>query len=285
MLKIIKSGLYTTIQDLGRYGFRAYGVPVSGAMDQYAFHKANYLLGNKRNDAAVEIFYGGVQVEALQDTWLTLTGAEVYPEIEGHPIDMWSPILLEKGQHLICSSPKNGVVSYLAIDGGIDSPKYLNSRSTYEKAGFGKRLKNGDIIESFKIHNDSFRSIQQRKIPTYTHDIEVRVIPGPHERLFNDTSIKQFYRQSFVVIKGDRMGARLEGSSSLRLNKFNDILSEAVTFGTIQIPHNGQPTVLLADAQTTGGYPIIGTIHTEDLWRFVQIPLGGTVKFKRWKVE
>lgn len=283
MLEVIKSGLFTTIQDKGRFGYRAYGVPTSGAMDSYAFEIANYLLGNSLTEATIEMFYGGVEIKALDDLWIALTGADVKPEIDGTPVAMWEPIKLLKGQKLQCSAPKAGVVTYLGIVGGIDSPIYLGSRSVCEKASFGRRLKNGDHIKvKDTLNMGESKSLDYREIPTYTSSVEVRVIPGPHEALFKEKSISEFYNEPFIVKQGDRMGTQLEGCSQIKMKEDKDIISEAVTFGTIQIPNNGHPTVLLADAQTTGGYPIIGSIHTDDLWRFVQLPPRGQVKFNRF---
>ncbi|TFB15076.1 biotin-dependent carboxyltransferase family protein [Filobacillus milosensis] len=281
MLKVIKSGVFTSIQDKGRFQYRSYGVPVSGAMDQYAYEQANRIIGNELNAAALEVIFGGVEFLVLEDIDIAITGADLNPQVDGQTVDMWKPMTLLKNQKLTFKGPKAGVIAYVALPGGIDSKTYLGSQSVYEKAGFGKRLASSDTIIA-KLYRPSVENdILSMDIPTYINEVQVNVIPSPHEQLFTSQSIQRFYEEPFTVQRGDRMGTLLKGSEPLSLNKPVDLVSEAVTFGTVQVPPSGQPMVLLADAQTTGGYPTLGTIHSDDLWRAAQIPPKGSIKFNR----
>ncbi|GEL77122.1 biotin-dependent carboxyltransferase family protein [Tenuibacillus multivorans] len=285
MLSVIKPGIYASIQDGGRKTYRGYGVPVSGPMDDYAFHYSNKLLGNKPNTAAIEIIYGGIECYVEEDVDIAITGANFHPLVNGKPVPMWQCIRLYEGEQLTFQGSKQGSIAYLAMSGGIDSPVYLGSQSVYSRAGLGEILKTGDTISSFKRQVCNTYHINPRNIPTYTSHVKVRVIPSHHEALFSSRAIQQFYSNPFQLMKMDRMGAILKGDKALTMNKEQDIISEAVTFGTIQVPPHGQPMILLADAQTTGGYPTIGTILSDDLWRVTQIQPQGHIRFKRYEIN
>ncbi|RPF52142.1 biotin-dependent carboxyltransferase family protein [Aquisalibacillus elongatus] len=285
MLEVLSPGVYTSIQDQGRLTYRSYGVPISGAMDSYAFEWANALVGNNQHEAAIEVMYGGAKFKILEDVTVSITGAPMTPKVDCEFVSMWTPIQLNKGQQLSLKGTNSGVITYIALAGGVDSPEYLGSQSVYEKAGLGRRLKKKDRLSIKSNHVLQSLNIPHREIPTYTNEVTLRVVPSHHESLFDELSIKAFYSTSFTVTKGDRMGALLKGDQAIELRKPVDIISEAVTFGTIQVPPSGDPVVLLADSQTTGGYPTIGSIMTEDLWRMTQIPPNGKVRFKRWNLR
>ncbi|PKR78376.1 hypothetical protein CEY16_01055 [Halalkalibacillus sediminis] len=282
MLKVIKAGVYASVQDHGRLHYRAFGVPTSGAMDQYAFKMANKIIGNQLGEAVIEITMGGTSFEALDDVDISITGADLKATVDDEAVDIWQVISLKKGQNLAFKGPEAGLRSYIAFPGGIDAPEYMGSKSVYEKAGLGEVLGSGDIIVSNEQKSLDHTHVGLQQIPTYTKETTVNVIPSIHETLFEDESVKLFYNEAFTLKQGDRMGALLEGVSKIDQIEKGNIVSEATTFGTIQIPPSGHPMILLADAQTTGGYPTMGTIHSEDVWRISQLPPGGKIHFNRY---
>lgn len=284
MLKVIKPGILTTIQDQGRKKYRSFGVPISGVMDHYAASCANEIMGNSWEAAVIEITMGNVAFEVIEDTELAVTGADLNAEVDGKPLPMWQLIQVTAGSQLTFKGPKAGMRAYLALPGGIESERYLGSQSVYEKAGFGRALDKDDRVMGRLKNAKANQSLEAMEIPTYTKQTTVRVIPSHHEHQFTTDSLDCFYREGFTIKAADRMGCQLEGEC-LERKENTDILSEATTFGTIQVPSEGNPIILLADAQTTGGYPTIGTIVFEDLWRVAQMPPGGELYFERYTIS
>ncbi|MBU6081522.1 MULTISPECIES: 5-oxoprolinase subunit C family protein [Allobacillus] len=284
MLKVINPGILTTIQDQGRKNYRSFGVPISGVMDHYAANCANYLLGNSEKEAVIEITMGGVTFDVMEDTDISVTGGDLNGLINEQPLPMWKKLTVHSGDQLTFKGPKSGMRTYIALPGGIESTSYLGSQSTFEKAGFGKAFQKGDNIKGRQAAAASSKSIQPMEIPTYTKEVTVRVVPSHYESSFKDSSIHRFYQEGFTIRAADRMGCQLQGHRLERKENI-DILSEATTYGTIQVPAEGSPIILLADAQTTGGYPTIGTVLSEDLWRIAQLPPGGKLFFERYPLQ
>ncbi|MDP4155609.1 MAG: biotin-dependent carboxyltransferase family protein [Bacillota bacterium] len=304
MITILKPGLLTTIQDLGRFGFQKYGVVTSGAMDQLAFRIANLLVGNQENQAGMEITLIGPIVRFETDLLISICGADITPMINGDKVRLFRPIFVKKGSILAFGTAQNGCRAYLAVAGGINVPFVMNSSSTYLRAkigGFhGRKLKSGDrlllqspsaaarkMISKFteKTPSNQFTEmnwfVDSGLFPKYKNNRIVRVITGREFDLFSKESQRKIFQESYVVTsKSDRMGYRLLGSPLFLEKKF-EMLSEAVSFGTIQVPADGNPIVLLADRQTTGGYPRIAQIITVDFPVVAQAKPGDFLSFVR----
>lgn len=280
LFKVKKAGVYGSMQDMGRTGFRRFGVPVSGAMDFHAFQLGNYILGNDANSPALELFLGGVELEILNDHRMVISGADLGAKLDGQPVPNWKTFNIYQGQTLSFTRPMQGSIAYVMPEGGFLSEERLGSSSVYPKGKLGSPLKKEMILfarqeQSMKFH----RGLCQSEIPEYSADLKVKLWPSPHLNRFHPDSLNEFFQSTYQIKGGDRMGYLLEGNP-LRFINGSDILSEATQFGTIQVPNSGQPIILMADAQTIGGYATIGKIAKEDLWKVVQLRRGGKVRFE-----
>lgn len=297
MLKIIKSGLQTTVQDLGRFGFQKYGVIASGAMDPFAHRIANLLVGNGENAASLEITMTGPVIQFQHDAFIALCGGNLSPEIDGTDMKMWRTVSVKEGSVLKFGAPRSGCRVYLAVAGGIDVPDLMNSKSTYLRAGIGgfhgRALQAGDIVPVNPISPHLAASLLhatgngvewKTAAPPYSSEPVVRMMKGRQFDLFNHDSQRHIFNEAFAVSShSDRMGYRLEGTP-LALEEPKELISEAVAFGSIQVPADGNPIVLLADRQTTGGYPKIGQVATVDLPLVSQLKPGERIRFKEISV-
>jgi antagonist of KipI len=287
LFKVVKKGLMTSFQDLGRYGYQQYGVVVSGAMDPFAFQLGNILVGNKRNDnAAIEMAMIGPEFIALSSVTIAITGGDLSPKVNDQKAPMWKSFSIHKGDHLTFGKPAKGMYSYLTVNGGFDLPTVMGSKSTYMKAGIGQPIENGDVLygQGNGTHKAG-RGLKVSLIPSYDREVIARVVPGPHCDRFTQEGLHNFYHSTYVVKQADRMGIRLEGSDKIIHRDGADIDSDAIPFGGIQVPANGQPIILMADRQTTGGYTRIGTVIYHDLAKIAQLSPGGSMRFQRISVE
>ncbi|WP_028393874.1 5-oxoprolinase subunit C family protein [Bacillus cihuensis] len=308
MIKIIKPGLLTTVQDLGRYGLQKYGVIASGAMDQLAHRIANLLVGNEENKSALEITLIGPVIEFTENTLISLAGGNLSPKINGVPVDLWRPILVRKGSKLSFGPCKTGCRAYLAVAGSYQVTTVMGSDSTYIRAGIGgflgRQLKAGDVLNMERMGSCSKRIFQQLSneigerdyieatwkvdpmiTACYIDKKPIRVIVGRQYHWFTEESKQAFFREEFMVSsQSDRMGYRLNGCH-LALSTDKEMVSEAVSFGTIQVPAEGNPIVLMADRQTTGGYPKIAQISSVDLPVIAQAKPGDKLQFRLISVE
>lgn len=291
-IKVLKGGMLTTIQDLGRKGYRKDGIIVSGAMDTLALEIGNLLLGNDENEAGLECTLLGPKLLFKTTQLVAITGAELSPMMNGQPVKMWRPILVPEGTTLSFGAAIKGCRTYLTVFGGFDVPKVLDSRSTYLKAGFGgyegRALKADDELSFNKIYHaigGAFKwSVDLRLYPDLEDQV-IRVMKGPEYDLFNSQSIINLFNEPYFVGKAaDRMGYRLEGPA-LGLNKPKEMLSAAVTFGTVQVTPDGGAILLMADHQTTGGYPRIIQVITADLTKLAQMQSGNQIRFKLVTLE
>ncbi|RKL67927.1 KipI antagonist [Salipaludibacillus neizhouensis] len=294
LMKVIDPGLHTTIQDLGRHGYQEFGIGPSGPMDPWAFKLANLLAGNNQKEAVLEITMVGPTVLFMENTVISLAGANLSPTIDGKKVMMWQSIYVKKGQELRFGKPKHGARSYLAIAGGIQTDKILGSRATNVRAVLGgvdgEALNSRDEVPGIVL-KDSI--LKKRGGKHLSHSLRayyrphqiVRVIPDEQAAFFTQDSQEDFYNETFkITAQSDRMGYRLEGKG-LERKKDGEILSDAVAFGSIQVPRGGAPIILMADRQTTGGYPKIGTIISHDLWRVAQLLPGQTITFEKTTLE
>lgn len=291
-IKILDAGLLTTVQDLGRYGFQRYGVSASGVMDEYSAKIANKLVGNKLGEAVLETTLKGVQIEFLQNTAVAITGGNCDVTLNGAKIELWQSYLVNKGDILKMGICKSGLRNYLAFAGGIDVPVIMNSKSTNLKAkvgGFnGRKLMTGDVLSVGVGSLEAPLTLNKHYIPTYSKDIKVGVILGQQDDHFTEAGIKTFLNETYTVTQeSDRMGIRLSSVSGVTIEHKNgaDIISDGITFGAIQVPGSGQPIVMMADRQTTGGYTKIGNVISSDLAKLAQATPGTKVKFVEYTLE
>ena len=289
-VKIVLPGAVMTVQDGGRYGYQETGIQVSGAMDQASFKKANYLVGNDETEAVLEVTLFGGMLEFTEDTIVAVTGADMGPMVDEEPVEMNCPLLIQKGQTLTLGTARQGCRTYLAFAGGIDVPLVMGSRSTNLKCAFGgyggRALKAGDVLELGKPKL-SFDRVKKRRTKGIETEkiIEVRAVPGPQQEYFTEAGEKAFYSGTYTITdQSDRMGYRLKGPLVESKNG-TDIISDAIPLGAVQIPPSGQPIVLLADRQTTGGYAKIAVVCSFDIPKLVQGRPGDKVRFLKTDVK
>ena len=286
-IKVIKGGMLTTVQDLGRTGYRKDGIIVSGAMDSLALEIGNLLLGNEPGEAGLECTLLGPKLLFQTDHLIAITGGNLSPMIDGQPVKMWSPLFIPKGAVLSFGAAVKGCRSYLTVFGGFDLPKVLGSYATYLKAGFGgykgRALKSEDELffkKKYKPTGAAFNWSADLKLYPDLDDHQIRVMKGPEYELFNDKSKEDLFKGSYLITKeADRMGYRLEGSPLATIEPL-EMLSSAVSFGTVQVTPNGSAILLMADHQTTGGYPRVLQVIVVDLTKLSQMKSGQQIRFK-----
>lgn len=278
-LKITSGGMLSTIQDAGRTGAQSTGFSVSGVMDRDAYRDANYLVGNINGEAVIEMTYSGLCAEFLCDTVIAFTGGNFAPTINGAEVPCYRSVFVKSGDKLKMGMTKNSMRCYMAVKGGFDVPVVMGSRSTNMKikiGGFeGRKLKTGDIIP---IGNGITASIKERILQKPEYGNEIRVILGPQEEYFTKKGIDTFLSCEYTVSdKSDRMGYRFEGEEIE--NNGTDIISDGIAEGSIQVSSNGQPIIMMADRQTTGGYAKIATVISVDIPKLAQKKPGEKVTF------
>ncbi|WP_099159846.1 biotin-dependent carboxyltransferase family protein [Virgibacillus ndiopensis] len=285
IFNVNKAGVYTTFQDMGRYGYQRFGVPVSGAMDTFAFQVANILVGNQRNEGCLEVTLIGPELEVKCPVTVAITGANLQPQVNGEIIPMWQSIHLQPGDILHFGRHQSGVRAYIAIGGAFDCPLMLGSKSTDIKSGFGKLIEKEDTIYGYPAQKKKRFGLSGQSIPIYDKSIDVAVIEGPHQENFTQKARESFFNSFFTVdTNSNRMGYRLKAENG-SIETIGDVWSDAIPFGSIQIPPNGQPIILMADRQTTGGYPRIGTVVSSDLAKIAQLPPQGKICFHPISIE
>jgi antagonist of KipI len=288
--QVLKPGLFTTVQDLGRPGYLKYGVPMSGAMDTFSFVAANLLVGNSSGDACLEITLVGPELQALSRTQIAITGGDISPRFNGQDVSMWQTLTVEEGNVISFGRMKNGSRAYVSIRGGINAPIVLGSRSTYVRGSLGgiggRPLRTGDMIEGFETRLLSYEYLMlEELIPQFTDHIRANVILGPQAGMFTDKGIGTFLSSPYrVTLEADRMGYRLEGPK-IRHKAKADIVSDALLPGAVQVPKNGQPILIMRDAQTTGGYAKIAVTTSSDLDMLGQAKPNDTIEFVKTTVS
>lgn len=285
MCTVIDPGTLSTIQDQGRTGYRAFGVPVSGVMDRYAFTMANILAGNVRDAAVVEMTLCGGRFGFPCEAYVAVCGADMQGKLNGKPIKNWSGFYVPANSELAFSYAVTGCRTYLALSGGIAVPQVMGSHSTYLRAGIGghegRALQAGDVLEIARVAALPYRlnELAYPLIPKYAGDLRLRVILGPQDDLFTDAGITTLLNSGYVVsTRNDRMGYLLEGATIAHKNGA-DIVSDGLCPGAVQIPGNGMPIIMMADCQTTGGYAKIATVVGPDLTKLAQAKAGDRVSF------
>lgn len=306
-ISVLSPGLLTTIQDLGRNGYQKYGVIVSGAMDSYAMRLSNILVGNRENEGVLEITLLGPSLKLEKGTLFSITGANISPTINGREIPRGRPVYLNKDCILKFGACKAGCRCYLSVAGGFDVPLVMESKSTYLRAEFGgfkgRALQKDDILsigvksskstkiikklEDIKGKSDFVASSWYMK-NFMMQNFESMVIRVFEDRQFHNVSeesINKFFSSKFNIdARSDRMGYRLSGEK-IELKEKLEMISEEVSIGTIQIPPDGNPIILLADRQTTGGYPKIAHVASVDIQKIVQLKPNDKITFKKITLE
>ena len=274
------AGPLVTFQDIGRPGNMRYGVSASGPMDIVSFEAANAVLGNETKQTAIEISLGGLILQCREGSiTLAITGGDFLIEYQGQKISSWTVLTIQKGERLSVRAGKSGSWAYLAFSGKLNVKDWLNSSSTHSTSGFGGGvLKTGQKFTLTDASNQANRIGPILKPNFNTNDL-IHAVLGPQDQYFMNTAIKIFSDSIFKVSDNyDRMGMQLTGPK-LELKSALSIPSEPVVKGSIQVSGDGIPTILLADHQTTGGYPKIATVISSDINRLVQLRSNQNVEF------
>ena len=290
-IQIIKPGALTTVQDAGRYGYQSMGFSVSGVMDVRSFRIANMLLANDEKEAVLEATMLGPSLRFTEDCLFAVTGADMQPKLDGKEIPLYAAVCGRAGSVLELSVAREGARAYLAFAGGLDVPLVMGSRSTNLKCKIGgyegRKLEAGDEI-LFRAPRASLPNMYKRyeNIQEFAgHHVTLRVVFGPQEDYFEEEGIRTFLSETYTVTQEyDRMGCRLDGPE-IKSRSGVDIVSDGIAFGSVQIPANGKPIIMMADRQTTGGYAKIATVISTDLPRLAQCMPGDTVSFEAVSVE
>ena len=280
-LLIIRPGMLTTVQDLGRWGWQGSGVPVAGPMDTYSHRLANRLVGNPDAAAALEITLIGPEVEASDAATCVVAGAHFDATVNGQPVDCSRPFVVPAGERLRFGARRCGARATLAVHGGIAVPSLMGSRSTSVVSRMGpvsgRQLVAGDVLPIGPAVVRTVSCGSALAVPE--GGARLRCIRGPHDGMFGDDALELLFTSRFsVTAQSNRMGYRLDGPSLRHLGGA-DILSDATPIGSLQVPASGQPILLMADRQTTGGYPKIGTVITADLPKAGQLAPGDWIEF------
>jgi biotin-dependent carboxylase-like uncharacterized protein len=307
-VNVIKPGLSTTVQDLGRPGYYHIGIPISGGMDRMALAAANLLVGNDEGAAVLEAVFMGPELEFLSDATVAVTGAELPPMLDGEPRETWTSFAVKKGQTLSFAFLKKGARAYIAISGGIDVPLVLGSRSTYTLGalgGFqGRKLQAGDTLPLGKGKGAKpGRSIaaKLRRLPGDT--AQLRMLPGLYWHRVTEGAHAQFFADTWKVApEADRIGYRFKGGKPLdfvpREPPFgagsdpSNIVDACYPYGSIQVPSGTEPIVLHRDAVSGGGYFMVGAVISADMdligqlqphmpARFVKVTMAQALKARR----
>ncbi|CAM1373657.1 5-oxoprolinase subunit C family protein [Tenacibaculum xiamenense] len=296
MVTVLKHGLITSIQDLGRPGYFHLGIPMSGAMDSFALKVGNLLVGNDEGEAGLEAVFMGPHLMFNKDSVIAITGAEITVKIDGEEVPTWTALEIKLGQVLSFGSIKSGARIYIAIAGGIDVPKDLGSRSTYVIGSLGgvkgKVIAKGD---SLPIGNTSNTAEIGKTIPENlrraTSEVtELRVLPGLYWHRIKPASQEQFFKDTWKVgLEIDRMGYRFKGGTKLEFvdreppfgagSDPSNIVDSCYSYGSIQVPGGTEPIILHRDAVSGGGYFTLGAVISADMDIIGQLPPNRPVKF------
>lgn len=292
--EVLVAGLQTTVQDLGRWGHQASGVPVAGPMDPFAHRLANALIGNARDAATLEVTLVGPELQFGDERVVTVSGARFALTVDDAPIDHQVPVRVRPGSVLRFGARLHGARAYIAIEGGIDVPLVLGSRSTHLPSGtggwHGRALKRGDRLPlgTARPGTDPPTPKAARFQPDVltapgeadAQPVEVRVLAGPQDDQFATDALTQLTSRPYrVSVDSNRMGYRLEGPVIAHTSG-PDIVPDATPVGTLQVPGSGQPVVLMADRQTTGGYARLATVISADIGVVAQVSPGQQLAFR-----
>ncbi len=301
-IRVKSPGLLTTVQDTGRFGEYAIGMPPSGAMDVFSYQVGNYLVGNDDGAAGLEITYFGPELEFTGDAVVAVTGAEMPPKINGEEAPTWETLQVSEGDVLSFDYLKNGARSYLAVAGGIDAPVFMHSRSTYTLIGLGghegRAIQEGDELQLGEARNGEAqigKKVDVSNIPTYTKETELRVIIGLASYRLTEESMKEFLNVEWTVTPdADRGGYRYRGGELGFVEREQpagagsdpaNVVDFGYPIGSIQVPGGVEPIVLMNDAVTGGGYATIGTVISADRDRLAQSKTNDKTRFRSIELQ
>lgn len=277
-LTVLQAGVQSSLQDLGRFGCADQGLSQGGAVDLHAHCWANKLLENDMDAATLEVAIGMAKFRAETDLQLAIAGADMQAQVDGSLIGNWRSFPVKCGQILTLKAAQQGIRAYLAVAGGFIAETYFGSVSAVPRNQVGDFIKDGGFLTTGILDSQTLRQVPHRYIPEYQDSITLRIIESYQASKFDREQLDLFYRSEYILSQDtDRMGARLEGKpvSTPR----SGIISEGIALGSIQIPPNGQPIILLNDRQTLGGYPKIGCVARIDLPKIAQARPGTKVQF------
>jgi antagonist of KipI len=302
---VITPGILTTVQDLGRWGYQSSGVSVAGPMDPYSHRLANVLVGNSEEDATLEMTLAGPELECDDECVIAITGAELELAIDATPVPPYRALRLPPRTRLRCGTRAWGARSYLALSGGVDVPRVFGSRSTHVSSGVGglggRALRSGDRLplgrparrlplaplagarggDGPEPRTTSRADFVDVDFAWHVRDghARVRVLPGPHTQSFSRDALETLQSAPYRIdARSDRMGFRLDGVPIVQTDR-SEMISDATPIGAIQVPPSGQPILLMADHQTTGGYRTIATVITADLGLAGQLAPAESISF------
>ena len=287
-LHVVKPGMLTTVQDLGRWGYQNLGVPVAGPMDHASHRLANLLVGNRSTAATLEVTWLGPELEFEQAVACALTGAEFDLMLDGRTVARNAVWQAARGSRLTIGARRRGARAYLAVKGGIAVPRYLGSRATHVASRMGglhgRALEAGDRLPiGSDVTPITQRAAARSRRPVVAlpdGGARVRVMLGPQDHVFSEAAIETLRTARFSITpQSNRMGYRLTGPS-LEASWHGDMPSDATPLGAIQVPASGEPILLMADGQTTGGYPKVATVITADLAVAGQLAPGDWLEFQ-----
>jgi biotin-dependent carboxylase-like uncharacterized protein len=295
-IRVQSPGLLTTVQDTGRLGEYAIGMPPSGAMDVFSYQVGNYIVGNEEGAAGLEMTYLGPELEFTEDAVIAITGAEMPPKINGEEAPTWEVVAVGAGDVLSFDYLGSGARSYLAVAGGIDVPIFMHSRSTYTLIGLGglegRALQEGDELEVGEGEDRSDRvgmAVDEDHVPTYSKETELRVIIGLASYRLTEESMEEFLNTTWTVTPdADRVGYRYKGGELKFVEREQpagagadpaNVVDFGYPIGSIQVPGGVEPIVLMNDAVTGGGYATIGTVISADRDRLAQTKTNDKTRF------
>jgi antagonist of KipI len=283
-------GLFTTVQDLGREGFGPMGVSASGAADPISLRIGNRLIGNAEGAAALEMTLVGGSLTFARRGTIALTGADFGASLGGVPLPMWTSIEVQAGQTLALGPSRSGARAYFCIQGGIAVKPFLGSASTHVLSGLGgfegRPLRKGDLLEVGPANSSpQKRSLSPQALERLQPRKVLRVTAGPQSDWFAPSAWKQFFESSFrVTEQSNRMGIRLEGRG-IPIDPSQEMITEGVSLGAIQVPPSGQPIILFVEQQTTGGYPKIANVISADVHSLGQLRPRDEIRFERVEIN
>ena len=280
-LIVLKPGLQSTIQDLGRYNYSHFGISASGAADPLSLKIGNLIVGNKESASAIEMTIIGGEFQFDSECYIAISGSEFEASLDNNYITNQKAIDVKKGQILSFGQAKTGARAYLCIQGGIDVDNYLSSKSTHILSGIGgylgQPISKGDVL-SFGINKNSIKPIIFRQLLDMNTS-KIRVISGLQNNFFDDKAWSSFISNPFTVSNSsNRMGIRLDGNKILS-NIESEIITEGVPLGAIQVPGSGDPIISFVEHQTTGGYPKIANVIIADIHKVGQLKPGDKFQF------
>jgi biotin-dependent carboxylase-like uncharacterized protein len=296
-IRIGQPGLLSTVQDAGRFGEYALGMPPSGAMDLFSYQVGNFLVGNQEGEAGLELTYFGPELTFTEDAVIAITGAEMPPKINGEEAATWEAFAVSAGDVLTFDYLRSGARSYLAVAGGIDVPLFMHSRSTYTLIGLGglegRALQEGDELKTGDVGDRSDRvgkRVDDDHIPAYSQETELRVIIGLASYRLTEESMEEFLDTTWTVTTdADRVGYRYRGGELGFVEREQpagagadqaNVVDFGYPIGSIQVPGGVEPIVLMNDAVTGGGYATIGTVISADRDNLAQTKTNDKTRFR-----